>query len=130
MRRFKSFIRLVASIGNEFFARNGPYMAAAVSFYALFSMFPLMLALIAVAGFFLESESFRDRLIEGIPEVLPVEGDLVASIIANVTSGAAVGSVLAAIGLFWPPQRYLELSESPSTTSGASQEHVVSSKSA
>ncbi len=101
LRRFKSFIRLVASIGNEFFARNGPYMAAAVSFYALFSMFPLMLALIAVAGFFLESESFRDRLIEGIPEVLPVEGDLVASIIANVTSGAAVGSVLAAIGLFW-----------------------------
>ena len=67
LRRFRSFIRLVASIGNEFFARNGPYMAAAVSFYALFSMFPLMLALIAVAGFFLESESFRDRLIEGIP---------------------------------------------------------------
>ena len=73
MRPLRSFIRLVASIGNEFFARNGPYMAAAVSFYALFSMFPLMLALIAVAGFFLESESFRDRLIEGIPEVLPVE---------------------------------------------------------
>ena len=76
-------------------------MAAAVSFYALFCMFPLMLALIAVAGFFLESESFRDRLIEGIPEVLPVEGELVANVISNVTKGAAVGSVLAAVGLFW-----------------------------
>ncbi len=61
-----------------------------------------MLTLIAVAGFFLEeSAGFRDRLIAGIPEVLPVEGDLVANVISNVTSGAAVGSVLALIGLFW-----------------------------
>ncbi|MDA1256988.1 MAG: YihY/virulence factor BrkB family protein [Chloroflexi bacterium] len=101
MRPVRAFFRLAASIANEFLGRNGPYMAAAVSFYALFSMFPLMLALIAVASFVLESEGFRDRLIEGIPEVLPVEGDLVASVIANVTSGAAVGSVLAAVGLFW-----------------------------
>ena len=101
MLRTRSSLRLIANIGNEFFARNGPYMAAAVSFYALFCMFPLMLALIAVAGFFLESESFRDRLIEGIPEVLPVEGELVANVISNVTKGAAVGSVLAAVGLFW-----------------------------
>ena len=101
MRPIRAFSRLVGSIGSEFLGLNGPYMAAAVSFYALFSMFPLMLALIAVAGFFLESGGFRDRLIDGIPEILPVEGDLVANVIANVTSGAAVGSILAAIGLFW-----------------------------
>ena len=101
MRPIRAFSRLVGSISSEFLGLNGPYMAAAVSFYALFSMFPLMLALIAVAGFFLESGGFRDRLIDGIPEILPVEGDLVANVIANVTSGAAVGSILAAIGLFW-----------------------------
>ena len=102
LRRIRAFLRLVAGIGREFLARNGPYMAAAVSFYALFSIFSLMLALIAVVGLFLEeSGGFRDRLIAGIPEVLPVEGDLVASVISNVTSGAAVGSVLALIGLLW-----------------------------
>lgn len=101
LRPIKGPLRLIGSIASEFFSRNGPYMAAAVSFYALFSMFPLMLALIAVAAFFLESEGFRDRLIDGIPEVLPVEGNLVASVIENVTSGAAVVSVVAAIGLFW-----------------------------
>lgn len=96
-----SFIRLCTDVTNEFLDRNGPYMAAAVSFYALFSLFPLLLALIAISGFLLGSETFQSRLIEGLPEFLPVEGDFVSSVLGKVTSGRAVGSVLASLGLFW-----------------------------
>lgn len=92
--------KLCASLVNEFLDRNGPYMAAAVSFYSLFSLFPLMLAIISVFGFLLGSPDFKSRLIEGVPEFLPVETDLVSSVLENVASGRELGSVLAALALF------------------------------
>ena len=41
-------IRFIASNFNEFLGKNGPYMSAAIAFYAFFSLFPLSLAIIAV----------------------------------------------------------------------------------
>ena len=35
------FIKFVASNFNEFLDKNGPYMSAAIAFYAFFSIFPL-----------------------------------------------------------------------------------------
>ena len=49
MFRVISFlVRFFTSNFNEFLAKNGPYMSAAIAFYAFFSLFPLTLAVIAV----------------------------------------------------------------------------------
>ena len=37
----------------EFLTKNGPYMAAAISFYSFLSLFPLLIAVIAILSFFL-----------------------------------------------------------------------------
>ena len=62
---FVQFIAFCASNFNEFLDKNGPYSAAAISFYSLFSLFPLMLALISVFGFVLGIGEFKQQLIEG-----------------------------------------------------------------
>ena len=64
VRIFLDFIRLCASGFNEFLDKNGPYMSASISFYTLFSMFPLLLALLSIFGFLLHSETLQEKLIK------------------------------------------------------------------
>ena len=87
-RLFVDFIRFCASGFNEFLDKNGAYMSAAISFYMLFSMFPLLLALLAIFGFLLRSEALENQLIEEIPNQLPVGADIVESFLARVRGGA------------------------------------------
>jgi len=37
---------------HEFFHKNGPYMSAAISYYAFFAIFPLLIGIITVFSFF------------------------------------------------------------------------------
>ena len=45
---------------NDFLGKNGPQLAAAISYYALFSLFPLALALTFGLSFFLQEEAIED----------------------------------------------------------------------
>ena len=102
VRVFTDFIKLCASLFNEYLNKNGPYMAAAISFYALFSMFPLLLAVLAVFGFLLNSEDLQLKLVREIPEQWPaIDAGLVQTVLDRVNDGKVITSVLAVIGLFW-----------------------------
>lgn len=101
MRLVVEFIRFCASGFNEFLDKNGAYMAASISFYTLFSMFPLMLALLSIFGFLLHSEELQDQLIEEIPKQLPVGEQLVKTFLQNVAEGRIVSSVIAPFALLW-----------------------------
>ena len=101
IRLFVSFIRFCASGFNEFLDKNGAYMAASISFYTLFSMFPLLLALLSIFGFLLNSEALQEKLIRELPKQLPVGEDLVATFLRNVSDGRLVTSVVAPFALLW-----------------------------
>ncbi len=104
IQAFVNFIKFFASAFNEFLDKNGPYMAAAISFYAFFALFPLTLALISVFGFILGIEGFSEQLVEGLQRQVPVlneAGDLIVEVLEGISEGRAVSSTLAAIGLFW-----------------------------
>ena len=47
---FVRFVLFCTDAVNDFLAKNCPYIAGAISFYALFSFFPLVLAIITAAG--------------------------------------------------------------------------------
>ena len=103
-RYFARFIAFCASNFNEFLDKNGPYMAAAIAFYALFSIFPLLLALVSVFGLFLGVENFRDRLVDALVTQVPVlkeSGDLILQVLNDITGRRAVNSILAVLGLLW-----------------------------
>ena len=109
---FIAIIKFIASNFNEFLAKNGPYMSAAIAYYAFFSLFPLTLALIAVFSLFLGIEGFEEDLIAALQEQIPVlaeTGDTDDSFLVNffegVKGGRAAGGVVAVIGLFWVSQQ-------------------------
>ena len=101
---FSQFIKFCASNFNEFLDKNGPYNAAAISFYSLFSLFPLMLALVSVFGFLLGIGGFQEKLIEGLQRQVPVleeSGDAIVEVLESLSARRTLGSILAAIGLMW-----------------------------
>ncbi|MQG88791.1 MAG: YihY/virulence factor BrkB family protein [SAR202 cluster bacterium] len=104
-----SVIKFIASNFNEFLAKNGPYMSAAIAYYAFFSLFPLTLALIAVFSFALGITDFEQKLITGLREQIPVlaelDDDFLADFFDGISAGRTAGSVVAVIGLFWVSQQ-------------------------
>ena len=63
---FVRFVLFCADVVNDLLSKNCPYVAGAISFYTLFSLFPLVLALISVTGFFLGPSANRHQLAEDI----------------------------------------------------------------
>lgn len=105
-------VKFIASNFNEFLAKNGPYMSAAIAYYAFFSLFPLSLALIAVFSLFLGIEGFEDKLITGLQEQIPVlaelaetDDDFLKNFFDSIKGGRVAGGVVATLGLFWVSQQ-------------------------
>ncbi|MBM3957609.1 MAG: YihY/virulence factor BrkB family protein [Gemmatimonadetes bacterium] len=95
-------VSLCASVFNEFLWKNGPYMAAAVSFYSLLCLFPLILGLISIFGFFLGIGGFEERLVAGLHQQIPViEDRLISGALRAVAERRIANSVLASVLLLW-----------------------------
>ena len=83
----------------EFFADNCPHLAAAIAYYLLFSLFPIILVMISVTGFILRSPALEAQVIEGIGNFIPVSGDFITSTIKAVISARGAIGIAATIGL-------------------------------
>lgn len=99
------FIKFVASNFNEFLDKNGPYMSAAIAFYAFFALFPLSLALITIFSFFLGIEGFEEQLIEGLETQIPIlreqPDSFLTDFFASLRDGRPVTSAVATLGLIF-----------------------------
>lgn len=98
---FIEFIVFCKDIVNEFLSRNGPHLAAAISFYALFSLFPLVLALITVLSFVLGSPASKAQLAQQIGDLVPVSENLVVTTISTVVESRNISGVVAVVALLW-----------------------------
>ncbi len=81
-------------------------MAAALAYYAIFSLFPLLLLLLAVIGHLLNEGwpvalDARDYLVQLTSEVLPAAGDWVNGAIATVQAARGTSGVIGILGLLW-----------------------------
>jgi YihY family inner membrane protein len=74
-------------------------LAAIVSYYAFFSIFPLMLALSAVLGFLLENnEQLREDITEKAADQIPLVGDQIAD---GKLGGSGLALVLGVVLAIW-----------------------------
>lgn len=109
LRAIAFIIKFIASNTNEFLGKNGPYMSAAIAFYAFFSLFPLSLALIAVFSLVLGIEGFELKLIEGLRMQIPVlaeaDDEFLNNFFESIKAGRTAGGIVAIIGLFWVSQQ-------------------------
>ncbi len=98
---FLRFVLFCTDSVNDFLRRNCPYIAGAIAFYALFSLFPLFLAIISIAGFFLGDEAAQIELAGRIAGVIPVEAEFIGGTLEGVVSARAITGVASIFGLLW-----------------------------
>src|SRR3989304_1355994 len=110
------FVKVLASRSvRAFQADHCTLMAAAISYYALLSLFPLLIFAVGMTGLFLRNEGLQRDVIDQVLEFVPFsedEGrDAVAKAvrsIANTGSSSTLG-VLGLLGAAWggggPPRR-------------------------
>jgi membrane protein len=80
-------------------------MAAAISYYALFSMFPLLIFMVSIFGIFLQSGSLQKDLIDKVLEFIPLTSDKgrneVTDAIDAVAGISIPLSIVGLLGLAW-----------------------------
>jgi len=94
-------VRLVGRVIQELGADDATHMAAGVSYYAILSLFPLLLGLIALFSLFLDSATVQEDLFDFFQTYLPASTDLLESNIKAVINLRGALGVLSLIGLFW-----------------------------
>ncbi|MFH1689635.1 MAG: YihY/virulence factor BrkB family protein [Candidatus Eisenbacteria bacterium] len=96
MRPVRATFRILRTAFLRLGCERGPEAAASMSFYAVFSMFPLLLLLIAVGSRVLETADAQERLLEAVLRFLPVSRELVRQ---NVTAVVRVRGTVGGIGV-------------------------------
>jgi len=94
-------IDIIWSAVKRFDEARGREAAASISYYALFSLFPLLLALIILGSSILEGETVREMLMEAVREEFPAAQDVVIRNVDAVLERRSAVGVVALIGLIW-----------------------------
>ncbi|HEX9896829.1 MAG TPA: YihY/virulence factor BrkB family protein [Dehalococcoidales bacterium] len=89
--------RTVEGAGNHDAAQR----AAGVAYYAILSIFPLLLVLIAVFGFFLPSVNVQDELLKFVGKNLPGATDILRQNIVSIVKLRGAMGLLSLVILFW-----------------------------
>jgi membrane protein len=89
----------------EFGADRCTHMAAAISYYALFSLFPLLIFMVSIFGIFLQSSSLQKDLIDKVLEFIPLSSDQgrneVSQAIDAIAGISIPLSMVGLLGLAW-----------------------------
>ena len=94
-------IRLMIRTVREISDDDVSHMAAGVAYYALFSLFPLLLGLIAILSFFLESEEIQTQVVELTGGFLPGSDLFVQDNIDAALGLRGALGLFSVIGMLW-----------------------------
>lgn len=75
--------------------------AAAIAYYGLLSLFPMLLFLVFLTSQFLESEAARDALNESLVQLLPAAAETVQQIIDQTLDMRGSIGLIGGVGLLW-----------------------------
>jgi membrane protein len=94
-------IQLISRTADGSGNHDATQRAAGVAYYAVLSIFPLLLGLIAVFGFFLPSLNLQDELLNFVGKILPGAYDILRQNIINIVSLRGAVGALSIVFLFW-----------------------------
>ena len=99
---FVRFILFCTDTVNEFLDKNCPYIAGAIAFYTLVSMFPLLLAIISVLGYLSpDTPEGQQELALRTADIIPVSSDFIGETVSSVVKARVVTGVAGVFGLLW-----------------------------
>jgi membrane protein len=96
MGRFAAILKETVS---QFLAERAPRMAAALAFYTTFSLAPLLIIIIAVAGLAYGQDAAQGKIVGEIQALVGVSGASTVQDLINNARKPATGAVAAVIGL-------------------------------
>ncbi len=80
---------------------DATHMAAGVAYYALFSLFPLLLGTIAIIGLVADSNAVRSAILAWAADNFPGTGEFISdNVVASVEASGSLGAISIA-GLIW-----------------------------
>lgn len=85
----------------RFGKERGPEAAAALAYYAFFSIFPMLLAVIAVGSYFMDRSVVQSQLLNLLQGVIPGAETVVIANIERVLELREAVTVLALVSLIW-----------------------------
>lgn len=88
---------------------RGTHMAAAIAYYALFSLFPLVTLVVSVFGIVLRDETRRARVVQALVDALPVEAGGVSDSLFAVANRGPTLTLIAAIATLWAASALLSV---------------------
>lgn len=95
--------RLTTRTISEFFADGCPQRAAAISYYGLFSLFPLVILLVAIFGLVVDSDEARRRVVDFVLRELPLQPEegqrRIEELLATASAGVGGFGVVGLAGL-------------------------------
>ncbi len=99
-RRSFVFSVLLAAV-RDFNQHHCTHLAAGIAYYAIFSLFPLLLGLIALASFLIQKPGVQEALITAASQVLPGSEQLVQRNIQQILIARGTIGIVATISLLW-----------------------------
>ena len=106
--------RLGGSLGvlrhafNNFNLVHAAEASASLAYYGLFSIFPLLLAVVSIGSIFLEGDLVKVELLEIITQWIPVSANAVNSQVTTVLNLRGPVTVVAIISLLWSGSNVFE----------------------
>ncbi len=86
---------------SRFGEAHAPHVAAGLAYYTVFSLFPLLLALIAAGSFFLERELVQQQVVSSVTGVVPVSEELILRNVEQVLQRRGTVGLVGLLGLLW-----------------------------
>ena len=84
---------------------DAPQWAAAIAYYSLLSTFPLILAIVSVAAFFVDPEWAINQTTQWLGEFLPQGQNQIEEVIQGTIEARGSVSILSILGLLWAASR-------------------------
>lgn len=92
---------ILVSTFKNFGETNASESAAGIAYYALFSIFPLLIFVVTFIGSFLQEEAVQQQILEFVATFLPASQDLVRGNIEQVLLLRGPLQIVGTIGLLW-----------------------------
>ena len=94
-------VKLGLAIFDRYNAAGGGLLANGLAFATLFAAVPTVLLALGLMGFLIDDPAYQARLLDVLSEAFPPLAPLFDELLAAVTSGSGITSLLGAIGLVW-----------------------------
>jgi len=104
-QKLKQISKLLLQSGKDFLNDSGPQWAAAISYYTLLSIFPLMLAAVAISAYFIDPEWTIQQGTRLLGDFLPSGEERIRQIVENMIQIRGGVSFFSILALTWSGSR-------------------------